>query len=150
MSINKPAILAWESMVRAENTLKYHFQQSAIWNECGNREYDVLYNLKLAPDGKAKQADLVPRLVISQPSLSRIIDKLVRKGYVARTPDPNDGRGAILTLTSEGKRMQRRIGRAYASEVSDIIANALSDEEIEQLDIISKKLLEQLHRHLED
>ncbi|RRD61587.1 MarR family winged helix-turn-helix transcriptional regulator [Leucobacter sp. OH1287] len=150
MSINKPAILAWESMVRAENTLKYHFQQSAIWNACGNREYDVLYNLKLAPDGKAKQADLVPRLVISQPSLSRIIDKLVRKGYVARTPDPNDGRGAILTLTSEGKRMQRRIGRAYATEVSDIIANALSDEEIEQLDIISKKLLEQLHRHLED
>ena len=49
---------------------------------------------------------------VSAPSMTRTVNGLVDTGLVARTPDPDDGRRHLLTLTPDGEAM---IDRTRAS-----------------------------------
>jgi DNA-binding MarR family transcriptional regulator len=76
----------------------------------GGRERDLtlgqwrtLVLIASAPDG-ARASDLAPRAGMSRPSMSRLIRRLERKGLIAATSDPTDGRAAILTASTLGHR----------------------------------------------
>jgi DNA-binding MarR family transcriptional regulator len=42
---------------------------------------------------------------VQPPSMTRIIAKLDEHGYVARTPDPTDGRQVVVSATAEGRAL---------------------------------------------
>lgn len=50
----------------------------------------------------------------SPASATKLVDRLVRAGFVVRTPDPQDGRAKVLRLTSSGARYG-----AFAKEALD-------------------------------
>ncbi len=56
---------------------------------------------RLAPNG-ATGNDLAAHLGITKQAASVMIDYLEEHGYVARRPDPRDGRGKIVVLTARG------------------------------------------------
>lgn len=56
---------------------------------------------RLAPDG-ATGNDVAEHLGITKQAASVMIDYLEEHGYVARRPDPRDGRGKIVVLTARG------------------------------------------------
>jgi len=53
--------------------------------------------------------ELAAALYLDKSTASRVVDALERKGYVRRTPHPEDGRALALGLTPTGKRLHRRI-----------------------------------------
>lgn len=55
---------------------------------------------------------------------SRLVDRLVAAGLVERVPAPGDRRRVALTLTGEGRRLERRVARvrARAREQADAAA----------------------------
>jgi DNA-binding MarR family transcriptional regulator len=57
--------------------------------------------VRLAPDG-ATGNELAEHLGVSKQAASQMVDYLERHGYVARQPDPRDGRGKIIVLTARG------------------------------------------------
>lgn len=134
------AVDAWEAMFRAQSTLFRRFQQAPVWADRNPREYDVLYQMSLAGGSGVRQRDLMNRLMMSQPSLSRVIDRLVTDDLIDRCPDPRDGRGALLSLTAEGSALQRRIGAAHAKDVAQALTSRLSDDELVQLRSLTQKL----------
>jgi DNA-binding MarR family transcriptional regulator len=46
---------------------------------------------------------------VKRPTATRIIRQLESEGLVQRTPDPNDGRSALISLTGEGRERLRRL-----------------------------------------
>lgn len=52
--------------------------------------------------GPARVADVADRLAVAPSTASRLVDRAVRAGMVARTSDPGDSRRAVLTLTPAG------------------------------------------------
>ncbi|QEL65310.1 MarR family transcriptional regulator, transcriptional regulator for hemolysin [Oryzomicrobium terrae] len=48
------------------------------------------------------QTELAGRLAIEGPTLVRLLDRLERQGWVLRSPDPQDRRSKLLSLTDEG------------------------------------------------
>lgn len=44
---------------------------------------------------------------VRPPSMTRTVGVLEARGYVRRAPDPNDGRGVVLSVTPEGRRVFR-------------------------------------------
>jgi DNA-binding MarR family transcriptional regulator len=46
---------------------------------------------------------------IKRPSATRILRGLEEEGLVQRTPDPKDGRSALISLTGEGRERLRRL-----------------------------------------
>lgn len=46
---------------------------------------------------------------IQRPTATRIVNRLVERGLVSRTSDPDDGRSSRVEITREGRALLRRI-----------------------------------------
>lgn len=46
---------------------------------------------------------------VKRPTATRVLARLEEAGLVERAPDPADGRSALVSVTTEGKRRLRRI-----------------------------------------
>lgn len=139
-SASAAAVEAWEALFRAQSSLFREFSASEVWHGRTTREYDILYQLGRAGTRGMRQRDLTERLFISQPSLSRMIERLVQEGLIDRCPDPDDGRGALLALTEEGRELQRLIGTGHASDIARVMRERLTDDELSVLRSLAERL----------
>lgn len=130
---------AWEALLAAHAAVMKKFAAEGIWRELSMREYDVLYTLSKCSE-PVRIGELHRHTLLSQPALSRLVDRLVQRGYVRRLPDPADGRGVRLALTESGRETQRRIGRLHARDVARAVTTKLSQDELRQLEAICRKL----------
>lgn len=58
----------------------------------------------VAREGPLRSGDLAGREGVSAPTMTRVVDGLAAAGYVAREPDPADGRASLITVTTEGEQ----------------------------------------------
>ena len=98
---------AWEALLSAHARLMKQFATEDIWQDLSMREYDVLYTLSKCGE-PVRMGELHRHVLLSQPALSRMVDRLVERGFIERCPDPTDGRGVRLSLTEAGRDMQHR------------------------------------------
>lgn len=68
----------------------------------GNGLY-VIGGLALAAGEGVPISEFVRGLRVSKQAAGQLIDQLVLRGYVERTPDPEDRRQVLLTLTERGE-----------------------------------------------
>jgi DNA-binding MarR family transcriptional regulator len=130
---------AWEALLSAHAVLMKRFAAEDVWREVSMREYDVLYTLSKCADG-VRPVELHRRVLLSQPALSRMVDRLVERGLVRRCPDPADGRGVRLSLTTAGRAAQREVGHRHARSVARSVGAALTADELSHLVSICEKL----------
>jgi DNA-binding MarR family transcriptional regulator len=123
---------AWESLLGAYATLMKRFEAESMWCEVSLHEYDVLYTLSKCPKAQ-RLGELGRHVLLSQPGLSRLVERLVERGLVAKGPDPADARAALLSLTDEGREVQRRVGRAHARSVADAMSSRLTTTQMSTL-----------------
>jgi DNA-binding MarR family transcriptional regulator len=134
---------AWESLLTAHAEMMRLFATEDTWSEVSQREYDVLYTLSKCR-GPIRLGELNRRVLLSQPALSRMVDRLVERGLVRREADSSDGRGVLLGLTEEGRAQQRRTGRPHALGVARGMRAALDDEELAELTVLCGKVVDSL------
>jgi DNA-binding MarR family transcriptional regulator len=130
---------AWEALLSAHAVLMKQFVARDIWADVSMREYDVLYTLSKCAE-PIRITELNRYLLLSQPALSRLVDRLVCRGLVARCDDPADGRSVRLSLTEAGRDVQHRIGGAHARDVARAVTAALTPAEISDLETLCSKL----------
>jgi len=82
---------AWEALLTAHASLMKQFAAQDIWEDISVREYDVLYTLSKC-DEPLRLGELNRHVLLSQPALSRLVDRLADRGLIHRTADPSDGR----------------------------------------------------------
>jgi DNA-binding MarR family transcriptional regulator len=79
---------------------------------------------------------------VKRPTATRILRGLEGEGLIERTPDPNDGRSALISITPEGRERLRRLRRrknAYLArrmrglEAADVESLERSAQILEQL-----------------
>ena len=63
---------------------------------------------RLKTDGEMYQTDLASRSFRDKPTVSRILDLLVKKDFVERKADKKDGRKFLISLTSRGEEMVKK------------------------------------------
>jgi DNA-binding MarR family transcriptional regulator len=80
--------------------------------------------------GPLAPSELAERERIRRPTATRVLSRLVQTKLVERIPDPADGRSAIVSVSSEGRALLRRLRRrktAYlATRVRDLPPQDLS------------------------
>jgi DNA-binding MarR family transcriptional regulator len=130
---------AWEALLSAHAVLMKQFAAEDIWEEVSMRDYDVLYTLSKCPE-PVRLCELNRHVLLSQPALSRLADRLAERGFVERRPDPADGRSVLLSLTEAGRAVQRQIGRQHARGVARAMTAGLDPAELCQLETICLKL----------
>jgi DNA-binding MarR family transcriptional regulator len=130
----------WESLFRAQVGVMRRIRQDPVFRELPIGEYDVLFNLSRCPGGWTRLNELNHHLLISQPSLSRMVDRLEARNLVRKRPAEADQRGVELALTDEGRALQRRIGSAHVRRIQDVLAPVLDATEMEQLKALTDKI----------
>ena len=135
---------AWEALLTAHAVLMKQFAAQDIWENVSLREYDVLYTLSKCAE-PVRQGELHRHVLLSQPALSRMVDRLVARGLVERQADLADGRGVRLSLTPAGRHWQRRVGGRHALGVTRAMTAALDAEELGQLERLCRKLADHGH-----
>ena len=122
---------SWEALLSAQVSVMRGFAAERMWDELTLNEYDVLYALKKA--GCAlRQSELTKQVLLSQPALSRLVERLEQRGLVRRSSDERDRRGVLVELTDAGAAAQQRIGARHARSVEERM-RSLTPEQQRQL-----------------
>jgi DNA-binding MarR family transcriptional regulator len=136
----RAAAEAWESLFRAQVALMRRFDADDIWGDLSMREYDVLFTLSRCDGAALRMVELNEHILLSQPSLSRMVDRLVERGLVAREPAVGDRRGVLVRLTAAGVGAQRQIGRLHTATIARYVGGALDAQELATLQRLTDKL----------
>src|SRR6202795_3758852 len=103
----KPAEMrAWRAFLDAQASLLRRLGADLVKEEdIALAEYDVLVQLSFAPDGRLRMTELSDRVRLSPSGLTRLVDRLVRRGLVKRGRCASDRRGSFAILAPAGKAL---------------------------------------------
>jgi DNA-binding MarR family transcriptional regulator len=130
----------WDSLFRAQVAVMRRLQSGPAFKALAVNEYDVLFTLSRCPSGWLRLNELNDNVLLSQSSLSRLVERLEKRGLVERMPAPGDGRGVLLRLTDDGRELQKQIGREHVRDINALIAPALTASEQRELLRLTEKL----------
>lgn len=108
-----------------EAALTAFFQASALLDDIRlkiwDRENLTVTQLRLLghlrEQGGLSNAELAERLYVTRPSVSALLERLERGGYIRREVSPNDRRGINIWLEPKG----REISESYKEETRDYV-----------------------------
>lgn len=83
-------------------------------------------------------SDLAKRIRRTKSTVTTLVEKLERNGYVERVPDPADSRGVLVRLTGEGRALEPAF-TAISSGLQGLLAERLNDEEAALLERLLAK-----------
>jgi DNA-binding MarR family transcriptional regulator len=103
--------------------------------------YEVLMTLDSQPDGSLRMSDLAEAVLLSRSGLTRMVDRLVRDGYVNRRPCPGDARGQLAVITPAGRKALAAARATHLDGVHRRFLSCLSPAEQSQLAGLWARLL---------
>jgi|SRR5690554_1952188 len=107
-------------------------------------EFDVLATLRRSGvPYRLGPTQLFETLMISSGGMTSRLDRLERAGLIARSPNPEDRRGTLVSLTEEGLALMERMIPRHMENEARMLA-ALSRAEQQALSKLLSKLLEGL------
>lgn len=140
---SQATVSAWARLLKAqrvalasiENALKSAELPPLAW-------YDALLELERAEERGLRPFELEREMLLTQYNLSRLIDRMVRAGYVERRACADDGRGQLVVITAHGKDIRRRTWTVYGPAIQNALGVSLSETEIAQLNALLGKLID--------
>ena len=125
-----PEVLAaWTALLMAHRSLT-----SALDTELRDGadmsldEYDVLFQLTIA-DRALSMSELADSVLITRPTATRIVDRLVGRGWIDRRDDELDRRIIRLQLTASGRAAQRRAGALHLDGIARLVGAPLGQHD---------------------
>ncbi len=139
MTDRRLAIDAWESLFRAQHEIFEEISGDFEGSGLAQGEYDVLLTVTRGPDMTARLRDVTANMLISQPSVSRLVDRMVANGMLTKCADPEDGRGSLVKATDAGAAAFRTLATVHGRQIAERMS-VLTDAELVQLRDLTAKL----------
>ncbi|PWC03723.1 MarR family winged helix-turn-helix transcriptional regulator [Agromyces badenianii] len=133
-------VAAWESLFRAQVTIMRALAAEFPSDVISLNEYDVLFTITRAPDRRLRLKELNRNVLLTQPSVSRLVDRLAARELVSKLPDPNDGRGTIVAITESGFTLFRRVAIIHMDAINRQFGDTLSESELRTLAALCDRL----------
>jgi DNA-binding MarR family transcriptional regulator len=130
--LNEEELAAWRAFLRAHSTMLRRISRDL--DEAGLPPlawYDVLGALREAPEQRLRQVELAERVLLSTSGLSRLLDRIEKKGLARRTSCDTDRRSFYIQLTDEGAIMLEEMWPVYARGIADDFLPALGSNPCE-------------------
>jgi DNA-binding MarR family transcriptional regulator len=100
--------------------------------------YEVLMLLGFSRTGSLPVGKMGERLQVHPASVTNAVDRLERDGYVARRPNPADGRGVLAEITAAGQALADQATAALNAKV--FTALPLGDGDLRSLYRILRRM----------
>jgi DNA-binding MarR family transcriptional regulator len=129
------ASLGQESRKSREGIVKHASRLTGV-----DMSYTSLLILEqMKDDGTTRMTELAQAVGVTSTTVTRRIQDLEKCGLILRTPDGQDGRASIVTLSEEGRQVADLVGRARFEILRGALEN-WSEEEMECLLALSERL----------
>ncbi|HEX4632740.1 MAG TPA: MarR family transcriptional regulator [Gemmatimonadales bacterium] len=131
------ALELWIVLARAFDAVGRHARAQVTRHGLADTEFgilEVLYHKGPLPVCEAQR-----RILLQSGSTAYVVDKLVRKKLVRRTPNPKDKRGTLLVLTPSGRALMGKMFPEHARAIRRAM-EGLSKAEVAQAATLVRKL----------
>lgn len=136
-----PSMQTWVALHRAHaRTLLELSRRMERERQVSVLEHGCLYELLAAPDRRLRMTDLAQRLGMSPSAATRLVDRLVERGWVDRASPPDNRRTIHVCITTAGRRVYARNNGHFTDAVEDAVGQRLRAEEMEHLATLLAKL----------
>lgn len=142
-AIHGPKLEAWTAVLRASTIVGRELEQE-LQAEAGlsMSEYEVLLQLRYAPEGVLAMQALAESVLLSKSGITRLIDRLEEEGAVERTACQSDRRITWAGITTKGRRRLRAASKVHLRGIDEHFSKALSEKEARELERLLAKVLE--------
>jgi DNA-binding MarR family transcriptional regulator len=82
----------------------------------------------ISNQGSTNLGNLAEALGVTPTNMTGIVDRLVKKGLVSRTENPEDRRMLSLRVTAEGEELVARLRQKRKGYMSEVLAHMGTDE----------------------
>jgi len=103
-------------------------------------EYQVMAMLSMSPGRTRRMSDVAALANGSLTRLSRTVDRLDRRGWVTRRPDPDDGRATLAVLTDAGWDKVVATAPGHVTEVRRLVLDPLTGAQLRDLHEIADRI----------
>ena len=103
-------------------------------------DYLVLSHVSEASDRRIRMSELAHLANGSLSRLSNVVKRFEQRGWVVRSPDPDDGRYTVATLTDEGFEVVKAAAPAHLRAVREFVLDPLTAADRQALTRIAAKL----------
>jgi DNA-binding MarR family transcriptional regulator len=108
--------------------------------------YSALMILEGMKDNvRVRMSELAKLVGTTPPTVTKLIKDLEGKGLIDRTPDEQDGRASIVSLTEEGRRIAEAITGARLEALRQVMDD-WSDDDLERLTVLFERLRTEMRR----
>jgi DNA-binding MarR family transcriptional regulator len=120
-------LAAWRGMLRVNAQVMQQLDaQMRHEHGLSVSSYEVLMFLAEAPGHRLRMSQIAAGVLLSRSGLTRLVDRLVEQGYVARCAAEGDGRGSFAELTEAGLVTFQAAQLAHREGVRTFFLNRLS------------------------
>ena len=86
--------------------------------------------------------ELKKKILVSNPDVTRLLDRLVKKGYVLRKTCPDNRRKIDISLTDSGRKLFMQAHLSAKLALSDFFKSKITEDEANELRKIMQKIRE--------
>ena len=90
--------------------------------------FEVLLRLARAEDGQLSMGALAEEVALTTGGITRLLDRMIKAGYVERRPGTTDRRVAFAVLTPAGREKIEEAAAVHAHDLQEIFAVFSSPE----------------------
>jgi DNA-binding MarR family transcriptional regulator len=128
-------------IVRLASIFQRRFGEAFADLDLSEGDYGVLVALRRAGDPfELTPTELARARMMTSGGMTAVIDRLERRGFLERLPNPSDRRGSIVRLTGEGRSVIDRAMEAHTSVEHELVAT-LGDKDRARLASLLSELL---------
>jgi DNA-binding MarR family transcriptional regulator len=113
---------------------------SAAWTDAQVTMQQLRVMAILYHEGPTRVSDLARRLSVSTPTITGILDRLVKQRVTYRMNDPRDRRVVLNNLTHNGRELVERLMPAQDDRIALALARLSSDERLNLLQSLTSLL----------
>ena len=138
-------LASWLSVVRMMTWLPWSIDQQ-LQRDSNLRmvEYQVLAMLSESPARTMRMSALAEVTNASLSRLSHLIERLERRGFVRREPDPTDGRFTNAILTETGFQTLAAAAPGHLAHVRSLVIDVLSPEQLRRLGRDAQRIMSRI------
>ncbi|MCM3175738.1 MarR family transcriptional regulator [Paenibacillus sp. MER 99-2] len=86
---------------------------------------------------------LAERVQRTQPTVTVLVNKLEKLGYVERHKGAEDSRVTMIRLTEQGRKLEP-VFNQVSKQINEMIYSGLSDEQAEQLELLLSSIVRKM------
>ena len=134
---------AWLQVVRCYQKGLRRLSERLAPLDVTSAQLDVLANLYAGPEQGLTQEQLGQRLLVTKGNVSSLLDRLCQRGWVVRSPHPEDRRSNLVLLTDAGRLVAEQAVLVQSAFVADVMGD-IDDQALLSLEVTLARLEERL------